>query len=661
MFATVLLLNGFRQSLTYKIPDDLSGKVEVGSLVRVPLRTAQQLAYVTHLHSNFYSKDFQIREILGLQQFPDDMKYAEFIQRISKFYFVPDLHFYQRIRGFFADKKTPDVEDILNNAGDLSIKNNVLLTDEQELVVDYLKPFIKNSDYKPTLMHGVTGSGKTEVYCKLIEECLNKNKSVLFLLPEVSLSLQFERIFQKKFQGASVIGFHSASKSADRRILWNRLLKNEPSLIIGVHMPIMLPVNNLGMIIVDEEHEQGFLEKKHPRLNSKEIAIWRASIYKIPILLGSATPSLSSLHNVEKNGWKLFKITKRFSGNFPTIQRVLLKSQKDQRRRNFWVSRELEDAVSQCLANKEQAIIYLNRRGYSFFVQCKTCGFIFQCPNCSVSLTLHANSSQEILRCHYCDFQKSLPEACSECKTNKKNFLKKGIGTQQAVNIFQELFPQAVIARADLDTTVKKRTWYQTVEMFEQGQIDILIGTQTITKGYHFPKVTLVGVLWADLNLHMPIYNAAETSIQQLIQVAGRAGRTQNKSRVIIQTMKEHRIFEYLSEIDYLKFCSEEAGFRNEIGYPPFCRLVQIELRNVSCIKLDQDADLILQMLHKINESQYLNIQILGPAYPVISKIQNVEIRQIFLKAPTFSNIHKLLRQINLDQFDSRVFIVSSQ
>jgi primosomal protein N' (replication factor Y) len=658
MFATVLLLNGFRQSLTYKVPDDLCSKVEVGSLVRVPLKAAQQLAYVTQLHSSFYSKDFQIREILGLQQFPDDIKYADFIKKIAKFYFVPSLHFYQRIRGFFADKKADDI--IRESQTDTLISpNSVTLTPEQSAIVDYLKPFIQKQDYKSTLIHGVTGSGKTEVYSKLIEECIKNNKSVLFLLPEVSLSLQFERIFQKKLHGVKIFGFHSASKISDRRALWNALLSNQPALIIGVHMPVMLPVNNLGLIIVDEEHEQGFVEKKHPRINSKEAAIWRASIYKIPILLGSATPSLTSLYNVEKNGWKLFKITKRFSGGFPEIQRVLLKSQRDQKRRNFWVSRELEDAILECLSKKEQTIIYLNRRGYSFFVQCKACGFIFQCPNCSVSLTLHANSGQEVLRCHYCDFQKHLPGSCPECKAG--DFLKKGIGTQQAVKIFQELFPKAVIARADLDTTVKKRTWHQTVEMFELGQIDILIGTQTITKGYHFPHVTLVGVLWADLNLHMPIYNAAETSIQQLIQVAGRAGRSQNKSRVIIQTMKEHRVFDYLGEIDYLKFCAEESELRKEVGYPPFCRLVQVELRNPSCITLDQDAEMLSDLLHQINKDQGLDTVILGPAYPVISKIQNVEIRQIFLKAKTFACIYKLLNQIDFTKFESRVFIISSQ
>ena len=451
MFATVLLLNGFQRPLTYKIPEELEGKIGVGALIKVPLKTSQHLAYVVKIDLDFYS-DFNVREILGLQQFPDDIKYAEFIEKISKFYFVPTLHFYQRIRGFFADKKAPaaskamawgqDVStepDFCHAGLDPASKSNqiTILTSEQQLVIDYLKPFVKNPDYKPTLIHGVTGSGKTEVYSKLIQECIDNNKSVLLLLPEVSLSLQFERIFQKKLPNTKVIGFHSASKRSDRRALWNGLLKNEPALIVGVHMPIMLPINNLGLIIIDEEHEHGFLEKKHPRLNSKEIAIWRASIYKIPILFGSATPSLSSLHNVQAKDWKLFNITKRFAGSFPEIKKVILKSQKDQRRSNFWVSRELEIAIRDCLSRKEQAIIYLNRRGYSFFVQCKDCGHVFQCANCSVSLTLHAHYDQETLRCHYCDFQKPLPAACPDCKSDQKNFLKKGVGTQQAVKIFQ--------------------------------------------------------------------------------------------------------------------------------------------------------------------------------------------------------------------------------
>ena len=238
------------------------------------------------------------------------------------------------------------------------------------------------------------------------------------------------------------------------------------------------------------------------------MALWRAKIYGIPIVLGSATPSVNTLFQVEKKGWKLFQITQRFAGKFPEVKKVLL-TEQDRRRKYFWVSKELEQAVAQTLARKEQVIIYINRRGFSFFVQCKLCGFIFQCPHCSVSLTLHMTTrpgqeKKSQLCCHYCEYKLPSPKSCISCKAGSAHLLKKGIGTQQVVEIFQELFSYARIARADLDSTSKKKTWHKTVEQFEQGELDILIGTKSVTKGYHFPQVTLVGILWADLNLHFP-------------------------------------------------------------------------------------------------------------------------------------------------------------
>lgn len=664
MFANVLLLNGFKQFLTYKIPPFLMEKIKVGMLVRVPLKVATHLAYVIEIKQEFYA-NFEVRDIIDLSTFPDDEKFIEFIDKISKFYFTPQIHFFQRIRNFLSDKKGVVNQDSCSGNQDSCsgigqhANLQVKLTDEQASIVEFLKPFIKVSCYKPTLVHGVTGSGKTEVYKALISECVGQSKSVLMLLPEVSLSLQFERILSAQLPHVKVFGFHSATKIAQRRVLWDALLKNMPILIIGVHMPVMLPINNLGLIIIDEEHENGFVEKKHPRLNSKEVALWRASIYKIPILLGSATPSVTSLHNVKTHDWTMFKITKRFSGNFPLVTKVILNSQQDQKRKNFWVSRELEVAVRHCLDHGQQAMIYLNRRGYSFFVQCKNCGFIFNCPNCSVSLTLHAESvvATEFLRCHYCNFSKLLPNSCAECASDSKNFLKKGIGTQQAVKIFQELFPQARIARADLDTTCKQREWHKTVSLFEQGEIDILIGTQTITKGYHFPGVTLVGVLWADVNLHMPVYNACESTLQQLIQVAGRAGRAQNHSRVIIQAIQDHKIFNFLNEQDYINFCNDESVVRQQVLYPPFCRLVQIELRNQSKDMVDKDADVIAMFLRNNAEKSNLNVQIMGPALPAISKVQNIEIRQIFIKATKFSMIYPILNSIQRIDSKSSLFI----
>jgi len=488
---------------------------------------------------------------------------------------------------------------------------------------------------------------------------VGEKKSGLLLLPEVSLAMQFQALLTRSLPGVVIYGFHSASKIKEKRQLWEDLLAGRPILIIGVHLPVLLPIQNLGLIIVDEEHEHGFMEKKHPKIVSKDVALWRAKIYNIPILLGSATPSVSSLYNVEKYGWKFFKITKRFAGSFPDVQVVSLTDPKARNRKSFWITKELQRAIAECLENKQQVIIYINRRGYSFFVQCKQCGFVFECPNCSVSLTLHSGA-EDFLRCHYCDHKIKMPKKCPGCGVDEKNLLKKGIGTQQALQLLQDMFPRAIIERADLDSTSKKREWENTVKLFESGKIDILVGTQTITKGYHFPGVMLVGILWADLNLHFPVYNASEVTLQQLIQVAGRAGRQHANSKVIVQIMQPHAIFNYLNEQNYIDFCRVEMEARKESEYPPYGRLVQIELKHDSSEQVQKDAMRLVDLLNHANLENKFDVAILGPAYPVIHKVQNTEIRQIFLKAKNFNNVFHILHLVDFDNFESSVFIVSN-
>lgn len=722
MYCYVRLLNGFEKTLVYKVPAQLSTTMLEGAIVSVPVqRRIESALVISRCQTLNETRSFLIKEILGLERSPDDTKYARFIQKIAYAYFIDPLHFYQKIRAFLRNQRAEEPhdappEDVLERS------SIVTLTAQQAAVVQAMAPYITTPSYQPTLLHGVTGSGKTEVYKALIEKTVAAGKSVILMLPEVSLSLQFQHLLKKQMPHLTFFGFHSATKASEKRTLWNALCEHKPIVIVGVHLPVLLPVANLGLIIIDEEHEQGFNEKKHPKLNSKELALWRAREYGLPILLGSATPSITSLASVQRNQWKLFSITERFKGAFPTLQKVVLTEQRHLNRRFFWISKQLEEAIKQCLARKEQAIIYLNRRGFSFFVQCKACGFIFQCPSCSVSLTLHMTNSSpihgfetlaslaphherekmptqsmqskdfetsnevktmvngmavrgeelqssvsnhtasiQLLRCHYCDYQRPLPPACPTCKAGPKELLKKGVGTQQIVQMFQELFPQARIERADLDTTSKKRTWHETVTAFENGQIDLLIGTQTITKGYHFPKVTLVGIIWADINLHYPAYNASEIALQQIIQVAGRAGRCNDQSRVIIQTMHDHSIFNHCNEVQYIDFCHQELAARNEIGYPPFMRLVCIELKHQQAGVVERDAQQLFNLLEEQNKTLNLGITLLGPSLPIVYKIQNAEMRHIFLKTRSYAHIHALLKNIDHNAYTSSVFIVAHQ
>jgi len=521
MFIKVKLLNGFHESLWYKKPEEWKAASLIGSIVRVPLRTQHIPALVIYESLQKPLVNFEIKLAESIEPIPDDPTYQKFIAQLSNYYQVSPLHLVKRIRSFVHQKEQR--QPTLGAQGD-RVRKNTDLTPEQQHIVDSIQPQISTPCYMPSLIHGVTSSGKTEIYKELIKTAIQENKSALFLLPEVTLAIEFEKRLRKELPSEIVtISFHSGTAIKQKRLLWQRLLNSQPTLIIGVHIPILLPIPHLGLIIIDEEHDVGYQEKKHPKINSKEAAIWRANLANIPIVLGSATPSISSLYNVKKRNWHFFQLKTRFTGALPTIKTVLLKEDKN-KRKQFWISNELKQAITDRLAKKEQTIIFLNRRGYSFFVQCRACNFIPECPSCSVSLTLHNTNT---LNCHYCEYSIPLPEKCITCKKDK--FLKKGVGTQQIVSILEEMFINAKIARADLDTTTQKKQWQQIMIDFGNGDINILVGTQTITKGYHFPHVTLVGIIWADLNLHFPIFNAAETTLQQIIQVAGRAGRQSDR------------------------------------------------------------------------------------------------------------------------------------
>ncbi|MBU1007885.1 primosomal protein N' [Candidatus Dependentiae bacterium] len=658
MFVYVKLLQGYTKTLTYKIPLSWGDTDLTGSVITVPLKNKIVPALVVKTYHQLSQKSaFEIKEAVGKDHLPPDHQYAKFIQKVSQFYFVHPKKLYQRTQSFIYTKEQAVPRITANHKTKPAHVESITPTTEQQQVINYLLPLVDKPKYAPTLLHGVTGSGKTEIYKKIIQSCVKNNKTVLLLLPEVSLSLQFENLLAKQLPASiPIFGFHSASKASVKKKLWQSLLTEKACLIVGVHLPVMLPIPNLGYIIVDEEHELGFQEKKHPKINSKEMAIWRAKLYDIPILLGSATPSINSIYNVKKHNWRLFELKKRFAGNFPNVKIVTLDGTR--RRSSFWITRELERAIADRIEKKEQTLLFINRRGYSFFVQCKQCGFTFLCPHCSVSLTLHKGPVDTTLCCHYCDHKEKRPTVCRECKAPEKELLQRGIGTQQVVSILEKLFPEARIARADLDTTRKKRLWQETVEKFENQEIDILVGTQTITKGYHFPHVTLVGIIWADLNVHFPVFNASETALQQLVQVAGRAGRQSAESLVIAQVIHTHPIFEFLQEKDYIKFCDEEMGFREETLYPPFGRLVQIELKHTNAKTIDDDARRLSTLLTQLTETKSLGVSVLGPAKPLVYRIQKTEMRHIFLKAPSFTPIYKLLHEANLESFDSQVFVI---
>lgn len=644
MYITVRLLNNFAKELTYAVPADLCNSITQGTMVQVPLQKRLEAGIVVCINDENITYPFKIRPIDSIYPFPADTTYHQFAAQMSSFHQIDPLYILKRVKNFLAEKE--DEDELELKLPEHEVIKEVILTDEQQTAYQAIAKDIGDKIYQTTVLHGVTGSGKTEVYKKLIASVLAAGKSAMLLLPEVSLAIQFEKLLQAQMPNIEIFGFHSATTVKQKRILWQALLSNKSCLIIGVHLPIFLPIANLGIIIVDEEHDAGYQEKNHPKIHSRNAALLKASLLKIPVLLGSATPSISSLWNVESKKWRLLTLKNRFAGQFPSVQVVALSDKKE--RKNFWISSQLYSAIQRQLVKKEQTIIFLNRRGFSFFVQCTGCTFIFSCNNCSVSLTLHEDGR---LICHYCNFVLPSYEICPDCKG--KDFLNKGIGTQQVLAILQRLFPSAVIERADLDTTSKKKVWQQTLQNFYDKKIDILVGTQSISKGYHFPHVTLVGILWADVNLHFPMYNAAETTLQQLIQVAGRAGRQSNESRVIVQTMTPHALFNFINEQDYLKFYNSEIIKRQEVGYPPAKHIAEIEIRHSSQKTVEQEAQDIVDQLIDLAPEE---VMVLGPVPAVIYRVQRTFCQKIFLKSMSRGMMMQLFAQLKQTPYASSLF-----
>lgn len=651
MYIRVRIVTGYKEPLIYKVPEDWHQDELSGCIVRVPLQTRQVLARVIEMMENLPKNigNFTIKKAIAREPFPNDKHYWPFIKQLSQYYQIDELFCLRRIKQFLSQKEKQIIAE--QSVSSMTEPEMVTLTPEQQTIYDKLAPSLQLNQYHPAILHGVTGSGKTEIYKTLIITTHKLQKTTIFLLPEVTLALQFERLLKEQLPAdIPVRSFHSATSIKEKRITWQMLINQQPFLLIGVHLPILLPIANLGLIIVDEEHDPGYQEKRAPTINSKEAAIWRAHTNNIPIVLGSATPSMHSLYNVQTRGWHLFKLEKRYAGAFPTIKTVSLLAK--QKRRNFWISADLETALAERLAKKEQSIIFLNRRGYSFFMQCKQCSYIPTCTACSVSLTVHENNR---LSCHYCGTSKELPTSCPACNADEKKLLKRGIGTQQLVTILEKLFPYARIGRADLDTSSNKKIWKQTMHDFSSGAINILVGTQTITKGYHFPNVTLVGIIWADLNLHFPIYNASETTLQQLLQVAGRAGRTHTSSLVIVQYMAEHEIFSYLDERQYCNFYAAEYARRQELGYPPCNRLIELALKHGDQAIVEHESQLLAKII-----KQHLTPSIgtlLGPSKPPVHMIKHIHTRKLYLKGPNMQKLLALIQQSTPKGLKSTIFL----
>ena len=702
MFADVLVEVKAKQidhTFTYLIPEDLKGKIKVGMRVLVPFSTRQLEGFVVSI-SNEKDIDFELKEITSLvdEEPVLNEELLELGKYISKRTLCTLITTYQAMlpnalkakHGFTVNKKYQTYVKLVNHV------NSIKVNEKQQIIIDMigdgkilkseakavslsaLNTLIKNglveeikeevyrlnddlyevskpleltsnqqnvvneiskdlNKFSPILLHGVTGSGKTEVYMNIIKQVLDLKKEAIVLVPEISLTPQLVSTFKRRFT-SSVAIIHSGLSSGEKYDEWRKIVRGEVSIVIGARSAIFAPFTNLGIIIIDEEHSSTYKQDNNPKYSTIDVAIYRAKKYNIPLVLGSATPSIESYTRATTGNYKLLTLDKRINNDLP---QVTLIDMKDEIKHNHKVlSRVLIDKINNRLEKKEQVILLLNRRGYSTVITCHSCGYTDKCPNCDIPLTLHQTSKS--MKCHYCGYNSHIKTICPECKSKDINQF--GMGTEKLEEYLKNTFKNARIARMDVDTTSNKGAHANIINDFMDLKYDILVGTQMISKGLDFPNVTLVGVLNGDASLNIPDFRSAERTYQLLNQVAGRAGRGLVKGEVIIQAFNiDHYSIVKASKHDYLSFYNEELNIRKTLKYPPYYNLCLIKISS-------KDYDLALKEANKI--SSYLRNEmpdniILGPSSAAMPKINNIHYLQIIIKYKKTDTVVEKLNFIN--------------
>ena len=501
---------------------------------------------------------------------------------------------------------------------DIEKTENLKLTEEQQYAFDTISITMQHNEYEQFLLYGVTGSGKTEVYLQLIRGALKQNKTAIVLVPEISLTPQMIDRFISRFNKDEIAVLHSKLSIGERYDEWNKIKEGKAKIIIGARSAIFAPTENIGIIIIDEEHDNSYKSEAVPKYDAKQIAKKIAKENKCPLVLGSATPDLVTYYKASQEKIILLKLTKRANNSkLPDVEIVDLKMELANGNRSM-LSTSLYNAIQQNLNEKRQTILFLNRRGYSTFIMCRECGYTVKCKNCDISLTYHKTENK--LKCHYCGYEEKVVTICPECQSTKIRYF--GTGTQRLEQEINKIFPQASTIRMDIDTVTKKNSHEEILNTFKNDNIDILIGTQMVVKGHHFPNVTLVGVIAADSSLNIDDYRANERTFQLLTQVAGRAGRENLDGKVIIQTYNpENFSVQCAKEQDYQKFYNTEIELRKQLKYPPFCDIILISFNSLVEKEIVEVSNKVYEYLkHNLDGQEFI---VLKPMPSPIDKIQN--------------------------------------
>ena len=704
MYANVIIeypVKSLNKMFIYKVPEELQGVIQVGMKVYVPFGVKEVFGFVMEL-KNTNDTDYELKEIIRIdnselvlnKELVDIGKYLSSITLCnlitayqtmlpSSLKIKEQKHNYNiydeyvllkdinkandYIKKYPNRKKQIEIINRLkeNKLNKKEISSNILKSLKEEDLIDFEKvsKYRINKDnnkivkkeltaeqnkvynsvalekYATYLLYGITGSGKTEVYIKWIEKVINAGKTAIMLVPEIGLTTQIANRFYEAF-GSDVAIFHSSLSEGEKYDEYLKILRGDVHVVVGTRSAIFVPLKNLGIIIIDEEDSSSYKQDNNPRYHARDIAIYRGKYNNIPVILGSATPSLESKARADKGVYKLLKLTKRI-GNAQLPKIYLVDMEAEMKKRNTIFSDLLKDKIAEKLAKQEQIILLLNRRGFATFITCSNCGYTYKCPNCDITLTYHKTTNNLI--CHYCGYQKRRDELCPNCHEDSLNYY--GLGTEKLEETIKNLFPDIRVVRMDQDTTRNKGKHEEIINDFKEHKYDLLLGTQMISKGLDFPKVSLVGVINADTTLNLPDYRSTENTYSLLSQVAGRAGRSEISGEVIIQTFNpDNFCLSCVKENNYDKFYVQEMNFRKNLRYPPYYYMVGIKI-----IGKDYEKTLANAKKAKYYLTQNLNKDtlVLGPTTAAILKFNNEYRMQIIIKYKFDDKLMPTLKELD--------------
>ena len=705
MYANVIIEYGVKslnKTFIYKVPDELKDKIKVGMKVYVPFGKSEVFGFVMELQNN-NDTGYDAKEIIRIDNeelvlnkelmdvgkhlssitlctlitayqtmLPSSLKikkqehnydkYDEYLTLTDKLKAMEYICKYpRRIAQIKAinnilevgklNKKevSSEVVKALEENGIIVIEKvnkyrinkdsgkivNKHLTEDQESVYKSID-FNKHDTY---LLYGVTGSGKTEVYIKWIEKCIDEGKTAIMLVPEIGLTTQIAKRFYEAF-GSDVAIFHSSLSEGEKYDEYLKILRGEVHVVVGTRSAVFVPLKNLGIIIIDEEDSSSYKQDNNPRYHAKDIAIYRGKYNNIPVVLGSATPTLESKARADKGVYKLLRLTNRVgNAKLPIIH--VIDMEPEMKKRNMIFSEFLQNKIKEKLERREQIILLLNRRGFSTFITCSNCGYTYKCPSCDITLTFHKSTNNLI--CHYCGYQKKKDEVCPECHEESLNYY--GLGTEKLEERIKEMYPSARVVRMDQDTTRNKGMHERIINDFKDYKYDILLGTQMISKGLDFPKVTLVGVINADASLNIPDYRSSEVTYSLLSQVAGRAGRSEIPGEVIIQTFNpDNYVIECVKNNNYDRFYLQEMQFRKNLKYPPYYYLVSIKVIGKIYEKTIENSQKVKKYLADNLNKETI---VLGPTTASVFKFNNEYRMQIIIKYKFDDKLMETLKDLD--------------